>query len=112
MTVILDLYHLPVLHSETFGTDISNQANYYEWGPHQRVISPYRSPERNGKGEDFDELLVEDWPIQENRLGEITQEWDLNTSSLVQKRDTTIYSLLTDPQYMFPKILPDGTYKQ
>lgn len=59
----LDLYHLPVLHSETFGTDISNQANYYEWGPHQRVISPYRSPDRNGKGEDFDELLVEDWPM-------------------------------------------------
>ncbi|MDB9926249.1 aromatic ring-hydroxylating dioxygenase subunit alpha [Hyphomicrobiales bacterium] len=59
----LDLYHLPVLHSETFGTDISNQANYYEWGPHQRVISPYRSPDRNGKSEDFDELLVEDWPM-------------------------------------------------
>lgn len=36
----LDLYHLPILHSETFGKEISNQANYYEWGPHQRVVSP------------------------------------------------------------------------
>jgi nitrite reductase/ring-hydroxylating ferredoxin subunit len=36
----LDLYHLPVLHSETFGTEISNQALYYNWGPHQRVSSP------------------------------------------------------------------------
>jgi phenylpropionate dioxygenase-like ring-hydroxylating dioxygenase large terminal subunit len=59
----LDLYHLPVLHSETFGSDISNQANYYEWGPHQRVISPYRSPERNGQGKAFDSLEVDEWPM-------------------------------------------------
>lgn len=36
----LDLYHLPVLHRDTFGADISNQALYYAWGPHQRVTSP------------------------------------------------------------------------
>jgi hypothetical protein len=49
---------------------------------------------------------------QENRLAEISQEWDLNTADLVQKTDTSIYSLLTDPQYKFPTVLPDGTYKQ
>ena len=49
---------------------------------------------------------------QENRLSEISQEWDLNTSTLVQNTDTTIYSLLTDTQYMFPTVLPDGSYKQ
>jgi len=49
---------------------------------------------------------------QKNRLSDITQEWDLNTSALVQKRDSTIYSLLTNPKYMFPTVLPDGTYKQ
>ena len=38
----LDLYHLPVLHRETFGPDFSNQALYYVWGPHQRVTSPSR----------------------------------------------------------------------
>ena len=36
----LDFYHLPVLHKDTFGTGISNQALYYPWGPHQRVTSP------------------------------------------------------------------------
>ena len=36
----LDLYHLPVLHKDTFGTQMSNQALYYSWGPHQRVTSP------------------------------------------------------------------------
>ena len=49
---------------------------------------------------------------QEKRLNEIAQEWVLNTRTLVENTDTTIYSLLTDTQYMFPTVLPDGTYKQ
>jgi nitrite reductase/ring-hydroxylating ferredoxin subunit len=36
----LDFYHLPFLHRNTFGPDISNKALYYEWGPHQRMTSP------------------------------------------------------------------------
>ncbi|MFK7977876.1 MAG: aromatic ring-hydroxylating dioxygenase subunit alpha [Halioglobus sp.] len=36
----LDFYHLPILHKETFGGEISSQAMYYGWGPHQRVMSP------------------------------------------------------------------------
>ena len=49
---------------------------------------------------------------QENRLNEISQEWDLNTRTLVKEKDSLIYSLLTDPQYKFPSILPDGTYRR
>ncbi len=49
---------------------------------------------------------------QENRLNEISQEWKLNTRALVQNTDTLIYSLLTDSQYKFPTVLPDGKYKQ
>ena len=36
----LDLYHLPILHKDTFGSEFSSQALYYSWGPHQRVSSP------------------------------------------------------------------------
>ena len=36
----LDFYHLPFLHRNTFGPDISNKPIYYEWGPHQRMTSP------------------------------------------------------------------------
>lgn len=36
----LDLYHLPILHKDTFGPQMPNQALYYAWGPHQRVASP------------------------------------------------------------------------
>ncbi|MDH3643058.1 MAG: aromatic ring-hydroxylating dioxygenase subunit alpha [Gammaproteobacteria bacterium] len=36
----MDLYHLPILHKDTFGDQFPNQALYYSWGPHQRVSSP------------------------------------------------------------------------
>ena len=36
----MDLYHLPILHRNTFGSNMPNQALYYPWGPHQRVSSP------------------------------------------------------------------------
>ena len=46
----------------------------------------------------------------ENRLDEIDNEWLLNTAAKVQQTDTAIYTLLTDPQYHFPTVLPDGQY--
>ncbi len=36
----MDLYHLPVLHRNTFGPQMPNQAIYRAFGPHQRVSSP------------------------------------------------------------------------
>ncbi len=38
----LDFYHLPVLHKDTFGADMFNQAIYNAWGPHQRVQAPLK----------------------------------------------------------------------
>ncbi len=53
----LDFYHLPVLHKNTFGEAMSNQANYYAWGPHQRVQAPTRDLEV------FEETPPADWPM-------------------------------------------------
>lgn len=36
----MDLYHLPILHKNTFGENMPNQAIYTAYGPHQRVSSP------------------------------------------------------------------------
>lgn len=47
---------------------------------------------------------------QENRLNEIDNEWKLNTKQKVQDTDTGAYALITDPQYKFPTVLPDGSY--
>ncbi len=41
----MDLYHLPILHKNTFGADFPNKAIYYSWGPHQRVAGPDRTAE-------------------------------------------------------------------
>ncbi len=48
---------------------------------------------------------------QENRANEINHEWKLNTKELVKERDSEIYSVLTDPKYKLPTVLPDGSYK-
>lgn len=36
----LDYYHLPILHRESFGSEMGNQANYYSWGPHTHLGRP------------------------------------------------------------------------
>ena len=47
----------------------------------------------------------------ENRLSEIGQEWKLNTKEKIMEGDPDIYNLLTEPEYKFPTILPDGNYQ-
>lgn len=49
---------------------------------------------------------------QENRLDEIDNEWKLNTRQKVEDTDTAIFSILTNPIYKMPTVLPDGSYKQ
>ncbi|MHC4178382.1 MAG: hypothetical protein ACYSWU_12795 [Planctomycetota bacterium] len=53
-------------------------------------------------------LGAQDYP---GRLDEIDDEWRLNTAAKVKAKDPTLYSLLTDPKYKFPRILPDGHYR-
>ena len=59
----LDLYHLPILHKDTFGPDFPNQAIYYSWGPHQRVAGPMKGmAEMLGESE-------EKWPTEQLTAG-------------------------------------------
>jgi phenylpropionate dioxygenase-like ring-hydroxylating dioxygenase large terminal subunit len=50
----LDYYHLPILHRNSFGPDMSTKALYDAWGPHQRVSAPDRTfgTKLDGKTED------------------------------------------------------------
>ncbi len=48
---------------------------------------------------------------QSNRFDEISHEWKLNTKELVMEMDPEVYALLTNPEYNFPTVLPDGTYR-
>ena len=59
----LDFYHLPVLHKNTFGEQMLNQALYYAWGPHQRVQAP--SPDLLN----FDNVAEADWSTEDMMNG-------------------------------------------
>lgn len=60
----LDFYHLPVLHAETFGPDFYNRANFFAWGPHQRVVAPSTTYKRIGTEDvlDLTKLPEDEWP--------------------------------------------------
>lgn len=62
----LDFYHLPVLHANTFGSDFFNRANYFAWGPHQRLSSPSTMVQMTGSDEQVDltQMDEKDWPIE------------------------------------------------
>ncbi|NKB99957.1 MAG: Rieske 2Fe-2S domain-containing protein [Pseudomonadales bacterium] len=55
----LDYYHLPILHKESFGTEIGNQANYYSWGPHTHMGRPDKGWEK------YEKLPDADWPVDQ-----------------------------------------------
>tara|TARA_B100001564_G_C20598831_1_gene651634 strand:- start:116 stop:946 length:831 start_codon:yes stop_codon:yes gene_type:complete len=49
---------------------------------------------------------------QSKRGGEIGNEWELHTPELVEETDIDVFQLLTNEEYSFPKVLPDGKYMQ
>ena len=55
----LDFYHLPILHRESFGTDIPSDALYDAYGPHQRVSMP------NPGLLALDSISEDDWPLEQ-----------------------------------------------
>lgn len=112
----------PSVFGEGAGTSLSNAMDIARGGNFTTIPNPYP----NGAWYTYDDTTCNYncmtteyiyWAMssilgaQENRLGDISQEWDLNTNSLVQSTDTAVYGLLTDPQYKFPTVLPDGTYR-
>jgi len=113
----------PDAFGEDAGTSLTNAMDIARGGRFQSVPSPYPG----GAWYTYDDQTCDYgcmateyiyWAMtsvlgaQENRVGEIHQEWKLNTKAKVQQMDTAIYQLLTDPQYIFPIVLPDGTYRR
>jgi hypothetical protein len=112
----------PNIFGESSGTSIANAMDVARGGQFTEIPSSYPS----GAWYSYtDATCVYDcqvteyfyWAMlsilgaQENRLDEIQEEWKLNTKTLVEMQDPVVYNLLTDPQYGFPTVLPDGTYR-
>ncbi len=64
----LDFYHLPVLHKDTFGSDFFNRANYFAWGPHQRLSSPSKFAQKTGSDEMLDLSTMSDEELPDDSL--------------------------------------------
>ena len=60
----LDLYHLPILHKNSFGPDMPNKAVYDVWGPHQRASSPAKFALSG-----TEEPNIHDWPVEKLTSG-------------------------------------------
>lgn len=113
----------PNIFGETIGSSISMAMDTARGGQFTEIPSTYPANAwyfYDDKTCDYSCMVTEYhyWALtsilgaQENRLGEIDKEWKLNTKEKVEQQDVAVYQLLTDPQYKFPIILPDGTYKR
>lgn len=113
----------PSVFGEGAGTTLSNAMDIARGGQFTTIPNPYP----DGAWYTYDDATCDYncmtteyvyWAMtsmlgaQENRLGEIQQEWKLNTRTKVQNMDPAVFSLLTDAQYNLPTVLPDGTYRQ
>ncbi len=63
----VDFYHLPILHKNTFGPDMSPDAMFHPIGPHQRITGPRaiwsRLEERPEEEWDIEDLTGGVWSI-------------------------------------------------
>ncbi len=111
----------PTIFGENAGTSLTNAMDVARGGNFTTIPSPY--PASSWYTYDdatctYDCQATEYfyWAMssvlgaQSNRLNDISQEWKLNTKAKVQTTDATIYGLLTNAEYKFPTVLPDGTY--
>jgi len=113
----------PTIFGENAGTSLANAMDLARGGNFTSIPSPYPSNSWYTYDDSTCDYSCQSteyiyWAMssilgaQANRLGDIQHEWKPNTKALVQTTDPAIYTLLTDTQYKFPSVLPDGTYKR
>lgn len=64
-----DLYHIPILHKNSFGPNAAYRPDYYHFGAHCRMVSPQGAKTLADKPEDqwtHDELITGVWTIFPN----------------------------------------------
>ncbi|SEJ76528.1 Phenylpropionate dioxygenase, large terminal subunit [Pseudomonas linyingensis] len=66
----MDFYHLPILHKNTFGPDISNLAQYYFHGPHQRLGLMSSNPVEQDGLHSLKNLQEQEWSTGALLFGE------------------------------------------
>ena len=113
----------PDVFGERIGSEIANAMDLARGGQFTSIPSSYPA----GSWYTYDDTTCEYdcmvteyhyWALtsilgaQQNRLNEIGQEWQLNTREKVKNQDSAVFQLMTDPQYSFASVLPDGMYRR
>ena len=116
-------YAYPSAFGQNAGSDLANAMDIARGGQFMTIPNPYPN---NAWYTYYDQTcdyascqtieymywaLTSMLGAQENRLNKIDNEWTLNTRQKVEDTDTSIFSLLTNPNYKMPTVLPDGTYR-
>jgi len=116
-------YAYPNAFGLNAGSDLANAMDIARGGQFMTIPNPYPAnawytyDDATCEYDDCQTVEYFYWTLtsmlgaQENRLSDIDNEWQLNTRSLVENTDPAIFSLLSNPTYKLPTVLPDGTYK-
>lgn len=116
-------YAYPQAFGQNAGSDLANAMDIARGGQFMTIPNPYPTnawftyDDQTCDYASCQTIEYLYWAItsmlgaQENRLNEIDNEWRLNTRQKVEDIDTAIFSLLTNPTYKMPIVLPDGTYR-
>ena len=59
----LDFYHLPILHRESFGSEIPSDSLFDAWGPHQRVHMPDPTLDKPESEWSSEQLITGVWTV-------------------------------------------------
>ena len=113
----------PSAFGQNVGSDLANAMDIARGGQFMTIPNPYTAnawytyDDQTCDYANCQTIEYLYWAItsmlgaQENRLNEIDNEWRLNTRQKVEDTDTAIFTLLTNPIYKIPTVLPDGTYR-
>jgi len=112
----------PNVFSESQGSELANAMDIARGGQFTSIPNSYPDGAWYTYGDqtcDYACMVTEYfyWALtskigaQENRLGEIDQEWKLNTLDKLESTDTAVFAILSDDRYSLPKVLPDGSYR-
>ena len=117
-------YAYPEAFGQNVGSKLANAMDIARWGQFMKIPSSYPKEawytytDATCDYASCQTIEYMYWALtsilgaQETRFEEIKNEWKLNTKAKVEATDKVVYTLLTNPKYKLPKVLPDGTYKR
>ena len=102
----VDVFGVPIYATNTTGDDKLLHAGF--WYSYDDTTCDYDCMASEYIYWAFTSFLgAQDIP---GRFEQVGHEWKLTTRALLQERDPAVYAILSNPEYNFPSVAPDGKY--